>query len=77
MKDMVNHPSHYCRGGIEVINVLKAYLTPEEYKGYLKGTIITYSLRAPWKDNEAQDYAKAAWYADRLKKETENKNETE
>lgn len=76
-KDMVNHPSHYCRGGIETIDYLKAFLTPEEYRGYLKGTMLTYISRAPWKENEAQDYAKAAWYADRLKKETENKNETE
>lgn len=65
--DAVNHPPHYCKNGIETIDYLKAFLTPEEYKGYLKGTLIAYVSRAPYKENESQDYKKAAWYAEKLK----------
>jgi hypothetical protein len=67
--DIINNPSHYNRNGIETIDVLKAYLTPEEYKGYLKATIITYLLRSPYKGQQKDDILKAKWYADRLAQE--------
>lgn len=67
--DIINNPSHYNRNGIEIIDVLKAYLTPEEFKGYLKGTNLTYLLRSPWKKQETDDILKAGWYANRLSKE--------
>ena len=35
--DSVNRPAHYCRGGLECIEVIKAELTPEQYIGYLYG----------------------------------------
>lgn len=68
-KDMVNHPAHY--GGkdnpYEVIKVLEKWLTPEEFRGFLKGNVIKYNARAN-KKNRLEDYKKAAWYADYLKK---------
>lgn len=67
--DIINNPSHYNRGGIEIINVLKAFLTPEEYKGYLKGTNLTYLLRSAWKGQNKHDILKAEWYAKRLSDE--------
>ncbi|HKZ43067.1 MAG TPA: DUF3310 domain-containing protein [Candidatus Hodarchaeales archaeon] len=62
-KEAVNNPDHY--GGkdnpYEVIKVLKAWLTYDEYVGFLKGNIIKYNARAK-KKNGTEDYAKAAWY---------------
>lgn len=65
MANAVDHPSHY--GGesnpYEVIKVLKAWLTPEEFRGFCKGNIHKYLARANGKGNPDQDAAKAAWYS--------------
>jgi len=66
--DIIKNPSHYNRNGIEVIDVLKAFLTPEEFKGYLKGTQLTYLLRSPWKKQEKDDILKSGVYSDWLTK---------
>ena len=63
--DMVNSPSHYQLDGFEAIDIIKAALTPEEYRGYLKGNALKYMLREPFKGNPAQDVAKAKWYLSR------------
>jgi len=42
--DNVNHPSHYNDGGLECIEAIEAQLTPEEYRGYLKGNVAKYVL---------------------------------
>lgn len=67
--DPVNHPKHYMQGCLETIDVIQAALTKEEYRGFLKGNILKYRDRAPYKGNCDQDYAKAAWYYKRLKEE--------
>lgn len=67
--DNIN-PDHYKTGGIETINYIKAKLTEEEYKGYLKGNIIKYISRAEQK-NGVEDYKKAQWYTNRLVEVTE------
>jgi hypothetical protein len=36
---------HYHIGGLDVIEVLKAKLTPIQYEGFVLGNIIKYSLR--------------------------------
>jgi hypothetical protein len=64
LSEMVNHPLHY--GGdtlYEVIKVLEAWLTPDEFVGWLKGTIIKYQARAGKKGAPLRDCEKAAWYA--------------
>ncbi|MBF2715680.1 DUF3310 domain-containing protein [Agrobacterium vitis] len=60
----VDHPAHYGSAAdpYEVIKVLKAWLSREEFIGALKFNIIKYQARANKKDG-AQDYAKSAWYA--------------
>lgn len=59
--DNVNHPKHYCKGGLECIQVIKAQLTPEQYEGYLYGNVIKYMWR--WKEkNGLEDLRKAAHY---------------
>jgi hypothetical protein len=67
--DMVNSPAHYMHGGIETIELIKAFLTPEEFRGYLKGNIIKYRDRAPYKGQTEQDYEKAVRYWEWLKGE--------
>ena len=58
-----NTSNYYDVGGIETIDFIKAKLTPDEYKGFLKGNIIKYLSRANHKGNEAKDYEKASVYA--------------
>lgn len=63
MNDAVHHPSHYTLPGLtlESVDVIRAVLTPEEFKGWCKGNALKYSLRAGRKDpaKEVQDLAKA------------------
>lgn len=74
--DMVNHPNHYTAGKIEVIRIMEDQLSPEEYRGYIKGQVIKYITREKYK-NGLEDLKKAAWYLNRLinKLEKENRNE--
>ena len=37
--DNVNHPAHYTQGGIECIDALKASMSRDEYRGFLKGNV--------------------------------------
>lgn len=65
--EKVNHPQHY--GGdtpYEVIKVLKAWLTPEEYVGFLKGNVIKYNARSSKKGAHLEDTRKAQWYQNEL-----------
>lgn len=64
--DNINHPQHYFIGGIETIDYIRAKLSPEEYRGYLKGSIIKYLSRAGHKGDEKEDFEKARWYLDRM-----------
>ena len=65
--DLVNHPAHYTHGGIETIDFIQAKLTPEEFRGYLKGNILKYGSRIGHKDNDMQDAGKLAWYTAKLR----------
>ncbi|MDR9857786.1 DUF3310 domain-containing protein [Paenibacillus sp. VCA1] len=64
--DLVNHPPHYNRGGIECIDAIEAATTglsgPEAYN---TGAAIKYLWRWKWK-NGKEDLQKAAWYINRL-----------
>lgn len=64
--DEVNSPSHYTVGGYEALDVIKAKLTPEEYRGYCKGNILKYVMRANYKEHHDQDCNKAEFYAKEL-----------
>ena len=64
--DMVNHPPHYNQGNIECIDAIRAMLSPEEFRGYLRGTSLKYRWRYQYKDG-MQDIEKAEWYEKRLK----------
>lgn len=64
MSENIDHPRHY--GGAdnpyEVIKVLEAWLTREEFTGALKFQIHAYLARARHKGGVAEDYGKASWY---------------
>lgn len=62
--DMVNHPNHYTSGKIEVIDIIEDQLTPEEYRGYIKGQVIKYTTRERHKNGD-EDLKKAHWYQTR------------
>lgn len=66
-EDIINHPDHYNHLQIEVIDIIKASLTDDEYRGYLLGNIIKYRMRAGWKGDRDTDYKKSSWYQDQLK----------
>lgn len=63
--DQVNSPSHYTNGSIEAIDAIEAALTPEEFRGYLKGNITKYIWRERHK-GQTESIMKAQWYANRL-----------
>lgn len=65
MKDDINNPEHYKHGDIECIDAIKAQLTPEEYRGYLKGNIAKYIWRERLKGG-TESIKKADWYAKKL-----------
>lgn len=65
MADLVNHPSHYNQNGVETIDIIEAALTPEEFRGFLKGNVMKYLDRHEYKNGE-QDLKKAKWYTNKL-----------
>lgn len=65
MIDEINRPPHYLQGGIECIDAIKAALTPEEYRGYLKGNVLKYVWRERTKQQDIS-LEKAQWYINKL-----------
>ena len=56
-----DHPKRYCRGDIECKDAIRAALTPEQYEGWLRGTLMKYIWRYDHKGGlddllKAQDY---------------------
>lgn len=64
-EDTVNHPAHYTQGAVECIDALEASMTPEEFRGYLKGCQMKYLWRYRMKGG-LEDLQKARWYLDKL-----------
>ena len=65
-EDVVNHPSHYNYGNIECIEAIEESMTPEAFKGYLKGNTLKYLWRYERKGKAVQDLKKAQWYLNKL-----------
>ena len=53
---------YYDAGGIEVQEIIKAKLTPEQYRGFCLGNIIKYSCRANFKGKFERDIEKVGFY---------------
>ena len=62
--DMVNHPPHYIKSGIETIDAIQA-MTGDGFQSYLQGNILKYLWRYPYK-NGVEDLKKAQWYLSKL-----------
>lgn len=67
-EDIVNHPSHYTDGKIEVIEFIE-----DKKLGFCLGNAVKYIARAGKKDptKEVEDLKKAEWYIKRRIKELE------
>lgn len=59
--DSVDRPYHYGFGGIECIEAMEASMSPEAFRGLLKGNVIKYIWRYE-KKNGLEDLKKAKWY---------------
>jgi hypothetical protein len=58
--DVINHPTHYTFGKIEVIDVIEDWKLP-----FHIASVVKYVARAPHKGNELDDLRKAAWFLNR------------
>ena len=63
-EDLVNHPPHYNKYGIECIDAVRES-TGEGFEYYLQGNIIKYLWRYRYK-NKTEDLKKAQWYLAKL-----------
>ena len=59
------HDEHYLKMPVQPIKLMQEVLTPEEFKGFLKGNVIKYGLRAGRKEGESleKDLVKHDRYA--------------
>lgn len=57
VKDDVNHPSHYNKGKIEVIDFIE-----DQKLGFHLGNVVKYACRSDAKGREIEDLKKAEWY---------------
>ena len=67
--DVVNNPQHYNTGNIECIEAIQESMSPEAFKGYLKGNTMKYLWRYDYKGKASEDLQKAGWYLNKLIKE--------
>lgn len=58
--------TYYDAGGIETLDVIKAKLTTEQYRGYLLGNTIKYACRLNFKGCAERDAEKLAVYSAEL-----------
>jgi hypothetical protein len=67
-QDMVNHPSHYTSGRIEVIDFIEDCVkqAPDAVVGGLQWQVLKYISRLWLKDDPALDAGKARFYLNRL-----------
>jgi len=71
--DIVNKPSHYTYGKIEIIEIVEQVTATYPVKiAFSIGNAIKYIARAPFK-NGVEDLKKAVWYLDRAIKKWEEK----
>lgn len=64
--DNIKKPFHYCKNGIEVINVIEAFDL-----NYRTGNAVKYILRSKFKNNKIEDLKKAKQYISREIKKLE------
>ena len=57
MSDLIHHPPHYERAGLECINVIE-----QLDLGFNLGNVLKYIWRCDVKGKDIEDLEKAAWY---------------
>jgi len=62
--------THYKDMAVQPWSVMQAVLTPEEFRGFLKGNIIKYAMRQGRKDG-SDDAGKALHYKHKLEEMTD------
>jgi len=67
-EDMVNNPSHYTQGRVEVIDIIEDAVreAPNPMAGFLQAQVLKYVLRLWLKIDALEDAQKARWYLDKL-----------
>lgn len=65
-KEKVNHPNHYNQGGIECLDVIKAFYGDDGYEGFCAGNVLKYVMRYKHKENALDDLKKARFYLDEV-----------
>ena len=63
--DPVEKPIHYAASSVECIDAIEAQMTPEEFRGYLKGNVVKYLWRERKKGGK-ESLKKARWYLNKL-----------
>ncbi|HBR65700.1 MAG TPA: hypothetical protein DEA18_07875 [Dehalococcoidia bacterium] len=72
MLDAIN-PNHYKSGDMQCIDSIKASMSEEAYRGYLKGSAQKYLWRYEDKhENQSEDLKKAEWFLKKLIEEVNN-----
>jgi|TARA_B100000519_G_scaffold202863_1_gene222688 hypothetical protein len=66
-QDIINRPAHYTKG-IETIDYIRSW-----EMDYVRGNIVKYVTRFPYKGTPLQDLQKAKWYIEYLIKQEETK----
>ena len=66
-EDLISNPPHYTKG-IETTRYIRSW-----DMDYVRGNIIKYVTRFPYKGTPVSDLKKARWYLDYLINEEENK----
>ena len=73
--DLIHRPPHYQSdtSDVECIDCIQAAMTPEQFKGYLRGNAMKYLWRYEQKGG-VEDLRKCHWYVLALIKENETAN---
>lgn len=66
-REAVNHPEHYNKGKIEVIDAIEDWGLD-----FNAGNVVKYIARYRYKSDQIEDLKKARWYLDRLIEGLEN-----
>ncbi len=62
----VGSTQHYKEMPVQPWSVMESVLSPAEFRGFLKGNVIKYSMRAGHKPGSTDDAAKARHYQHKL-----------
>ena len=75
--NVVEHPDHYASGSLECIDWIRAMLSMDEYRGYLKGNMLKYLWRYDFKGKPVEDLKKCKKYCEFLIEDLERRAEEE